>query len=87
MNDLKSPRGSRSEAKREAIVEAAMQQGVSLIIDLFDMKLSKADWKRIVRDCVQVLLHKNKEYGLRHVFLEEAAEFAPQTVGRGDGEV
>lgn len=70
-----------------AIVEAAMQQGVSLIIDLFDMKLSKADWKRIVRDCVQVLLHKNKEFGLRHVFLEEAAEFAPQTVGRGDGEV
>jgi DNA helicase HerA-like ATPase len=62
------------------IVEAAMQNGVSLVIDLFHMGLSKADWRAIVRDCVRLLLHKNKNYGLRHVFLEEAAEFAPQKV-------
>lgn len=66
------------------IVEAAMQNGVSLVIDLYDMKLSKADWRRIVRDCVRLLLHRNGQYGLRHVFLEEAAEFAPQRVLDGD---
>lgn len=72
-------------ASAPAIVEAAMREGVSLVIDLFDIGLSKSDWRRIVRDCVRLLLHKNKEYGLRHVFLEEAAEFVPQQVR--DGEV
>jgi len=72
-------------ASAPMIVEAAMANGVSLVIDLFDMHLSKADWRRIVRDCVRLMLHRNKEHGLRHVFLEEAAEFAPQRVI--DGEV
>jgi len=76
-----------SPASAPSIVEAAMQNGVSLVIDLFDMKLSKADWRRIVRDCVTLLLHRNKQYGLRHIFLEEAAEFAPQKIGSGEGEV
>jgi hypothetical protein len=62
------------------IVRAAMHNGVSLVIDLFDMKLSKADWRRIVTACVRVLLHENQKHGLRHVFLEEAAEFVPQKV-------
>ena len=73
-----------SPASAPMIVEAAMKNGVSLVIDLFDINLSKADWKRIVRDCVRLLLHRNKEYGLRHIFLEEAAEFAPQMVRDGD---
>jgi hypothetical protein len=68
-----------------AIVEAAMQNGVSLVLDLFSMELSKADWRRIVRDSVRLLLHRNAAHGLRHVFIEEAAEFAPQKVY--DGEV
>ncbi len=71
-------------ATAPAIVEAAMREGVSLVIDLFHMDLSKADWRRIVRDSVKLLLHKNKPHGLRHVFLEEAAEFAPQRVIDGD---
>jgi len=62
------------------IVRSAMSSGVSLVIDLFDINLSKADWRRIVLACVNVLLHENKRYGLRHVFLEEAAEFVPQKV-------
>lgn len=62
------------------IVRAAMHNGVSLVIDLFDMKLSKADWRRIVMACVRVLLHENQRHGLRHVFIEEAAEFVPQKV-------
>lgn len=74
-----------SPASAPMIVEAAMQNGVSLVIDLFHMELSKADWRRIVRDCIRLLLHRNKQYGLRHIFLEEAAEFAPQQVR--DGEV
>ncbi len=64
-----------------------MRDGVSLVIDLFDINLSKADWKRIVTACVRVLLHENAEHGLRHVFIEEAAEFAPQRVGPDQGAV
>lgn len=67
-----------------AIVEAAMQNGVSLVIDLFSLELSKADWKRIVRDSVRLMLHRNQAHGMRHVFIEEAAEFAPQRVIDGD---
>ena len=68
-------------------VRAAMRDGVSLVIDLFDINLSKADWKRIVMSCVRVLLHENSKHGLRHVFIEEAAEFAPQRVGPDQGQV
>jgi uncharacterized protein len=68
-------------------VRAAMRDGVSLIIDLFDINLSKADWKRIVTACVRVMMHENSKHGLRHVFIEEAAEFAPQRVGPDQGQV
>jgi len=74
-------------ATAPAIVRAAMAEGVSLVIDLFHIDLSKADWKRIVRDCVKVLLHENKAHGLRHIFLEEAAEFCPQRVTSDVGAV
>lgn len=74
-----------NEASAPKIVEAAMQGGVSLVINLFDEKLSKASWRRIVKDCISVLIHKNHKHGLRHIFLEEAAEFVPQKVL--DGEV
>lgn len=66
-----------------ALVEAAMKNGVSLVLDLFDINLSKADWRRIVMAALRTLLHKNHQYGLRHVFIEEAAEFAPQKVTDG----
>lgn len=66
-----------------AIVRAAMSAGVSLVIDLFSMELSKADWRSIVRECVEILLHENADHGLRHVFIEEAAEFCPQRVTDG----
>lgn len=63
------------------IVRAAIQQNISLVIDLYDPKLSKADWRRIVQDCFRILLFENK--GLRHIFLEEAAEYVPQKVTDG----
>jgi hypothetical protein len=69
------------------IVRAAVANGVSLVIDLFDIKLTKADWKRIVTACVRVLLHENGPHGLRHIFIEEAAEFCPQRVGSDQGQV
>lgn len=74
-------------ASAPEIVRAAMLGGVSLVIDLFTIDLSKADWKRIVTSCVKVLLHENSRHGLRHIFIEEAAEFAPQRVGPDQGQV
>jgi hypothetical protein len=64
------------------IVRAAIKENIPLIIDLYDSKLSKADWRRIVQSCFRILLYENK--GLRHVFLEESAEFAPQKVMDGE---
>lgn len=69
------------------IVRAAMKANVSLVIDLYAMQLSKADWRRIVESCMKVLLYENGEHGLRHVFIEEAAEFCPQRVGPEQGKV
>ena len=62
------------------IVRAAMRANVSLVLDLYDINMSKADWSRIVEACVRVLLYENGEHGLRHIFIEEAAEFAPQQI-------
>lgn len=69
------------------IVEAAMKNNISLVLDLFSIDLSKADWKRIVENSVRLLLHNNRKFGLRHIFIEEAAEFAPQRVGPDQGRV
>lgn len=66
------------------IVRAAMKNGVSLVLDLTDPNLSKANWKQIVKSCVRVLLQENATHGLRHIFIEEAAEFVPQRVIDGD---
>jgi hypothetical protein len=65
-----------------AIMHAAIKENIPLIIDLYDNKLSKADWRRIVKDCFRILLYNN--VGVRHIFLEEAAEFAPQKIMDGD---
>jgi uncharacterized protein len=62
------------------IVRSAMRENVCLVIDLYDIHLSKADWSRIVESSIRVLLYENEGYGLRHIFLEEAAEFAPQII-------
>jgi hypothetical protein len=69
------------------IVRAAMESGISLVIDLYDIEISKSDWKRIVGDAVRVLLYENGAHGLRHIFIEEAAEFAPQRIGPDQGRV
>lgn len=69
------------------IVRAAMQENVSLVIDLYSMHLSKSDWKKIVESCIRLLLYENKPHGLRHIFIEEASEFVPQVVRPDEGKV
>ena len=67
------------------MIRAAMKSGVSVVIDFYDVKLSKSDWRAIVRKSIETILYENEEHsvGLRHVFLEEAAEFVPQRVFDG----
>jgi hypothetical protein len=60
------------------IVRAAIRENISLVIDLYDPHLSKADWRRIVQRCFRTLLYENK--GRRHIFLEESPEYIPQRV-------
>jgi hypothetical protein len=74
-------------ASAQDIVRAAMQENVSLVIDLYSMALSKSDWKKIVESCIRLLLYENKPHGLRHIFIEEASEFVPQVVRPEDGRV
>lgn len=69
------------------IVRAAMRENIPLVIDLYDINLSKADWRSIVEQSIRLLLYENGDYGLRHVFLEEASEFVPQIVGPDQGKV
>lgn len=67
----------------QEIVRAAMRANVSLVIDLYDAKLSKADWRRIVQTSFRTLLYENKKFGPRYIVLEEAAEYCPQKVVDG----
>jgi uncharacterized protein len=67
------------------IVRAAMRENISLVLDLYSMRLSKADWRNIVEQSIRVLLYENK--GLRHLFIEEASEFCPQRVQPDQGRV
>lgn len=69
------------------IVRAAMQGNIPLVLDLYSMQLSKADWKNIVEQSIRLLLYENKPCGLRHIFIEESAEFIPQRVRPDEGRV
>jgi hypothetical protein len=71
----------------QEIVRAAIRANVSLVIDLYDMNLSKADWRKIVGSCIRTLLYENGEHGPRHIFIEEASEFCPQVVSSDQGTV
>ena len=61
------------------IVRAAMKENISLVIDLYSPELiNKSTWIVIVQSVVDLLMYENKAYNLRHIFVEEAAEFIPQ---------
>lgn len=74
-------------ASAEATMRAAMAAGVSIVFDLYDVRLSKKDWRDIVVAVVKVLLFENGAHGLRHVFIEEAPEFVPQKIAPEQGMV
>lgn len=65
------------------IVRSALKERIPLIIDLYDAKLSKADWRRIVQSAIRIIHYEN-DGGPCHVFLEEAAEYVPQKVQDGE---
>lgn len=62
------------------VIEGALIGGVSMVIDLSG-DITKATMRKVVTECVTVMMAKNAKHGLRHVFLEEAAEFVPQNIG------
>lgn len=64
------------------IVRSAIKERIPLVIDLYDPKLSKADWRRIVQQSIRIIHYEAT--GVAHVFLEEAAEFIPQKVMDGE---
>jgi hypothetical protein len=70
------------------IVRAAMKENVNLVIDLYSRELSnKSTWIKVVQETIHLLLYENEPYGIRHIFLEEAAEFIPQRVQPQHGKV
>lgn len=62
------------------VIEGALMGSVSIVLDLSG-SLTKGTIRKVVTDCVNVMMEKNAKYGLRHVFLEEAAQFVPQNIG------
>lgn len=62
------------------IMRAAMQEGVSVVFDVHSRHISKADFRHVVADVVNVLYYENEQYGLRHCFLEEVGDLAPQRI-------
>ena len=58
-----------------AIAQAVVEENISCIIDLTE--LSKAAWRQFVADFCRELYQLNRTP--RHVFIEEATEFVPQT--------
>lgn len=63
-----------------SIMSACIKNGASVIFDLNDRHTgTKASWSRVVLAAVEVLMAENLDSGtVRHIFLEEAAEFIPQ---------
>ena len=62
--------------KAALIARSIVQSGISAVIDI--SQLSKGKSRRIVGDFLYELYRLNKNYGTRHVFVEEADQWAPQ---------
>jgi hypothetical protein len=68
-------------ASAKNIMDAAMKANIPIVFDLSGEETAhKTDWRKIVKDTVNHLYYHNKQYGIRHIFLEEAAEFVPQRI-------
>lgn len=53
----------------ESLIRAAMQNRISIVFDLYEMDISKADWRRICEAVVRTMLYENKRYAGHHVGL------------------
>jgi hypothetical protein len=62
--------------KASLIARSIVQSGISAVIDI--SQLSKNKSRRIVGDFLYELYRLNKNYGTRHVFIEESDQWAPQ---------
>ncbi len=61
------------------IMDACMKESINLVVDFYSAELSiKALWIQIAERMVEHLMYNNKNYSVRHIFLEEAAEMIPQ---------
>lgn len=76
-----------NQAAIPQIIRETMREGVNLVIDLYSMKLTKAAWREIVETAISIMLYENRPHGLRHIFMEEAAEFCPQNIRPDQGKV
>jgi hypothetical protein len=73
-----------TEANCILLMRAAMRENISIVFDLFSLELkTKASQRRVVQMIVDTLLYENLPHGIRHVFIEEAAEYVPQQVYAG----
>lgn len=71
-----------NEPKVRLMVKAILQARMSAVIDTSDF--SKSMSRRIVAIFISELYRLNQDYGVRHVFLEEADEWIPQRQRAGD---
>jgi hypothetical protein len=62
--------------KAGLIARSIVESGISAVIDI--SQLSKTKSRRIVGDFLYELYRINKNYGTRHVFVEESDQWAPQ---------
>jgi DNA helicase HerA-like ATPase len=62
--------------KAALIARSIVESGISAIIDI--SQLSKNKSRRIVGDFLYELYRINKNYGIRHVMVEESDQWAPQ---------
>lgn len=66
------------------VMKAALETRASVVFDLKHKETStKTIWRNIVLAVVELLNEENMSYGLRHVYIEEAAEFIPQKINPG----
>jgi hypothetical protein len=64
--------------KIKEITRFMLRKHLSVVFDISDVDREK--WGEIVASSVKVIFTENELYGIRHLFFDEAAEFAPQSM-------
>jgi hypothetical protein len=64
--------------KIKEITRFMLRKHMSVVFDISDVDRDK--WGEIVASSVKVIFTENEPYGIRHLFFDEAAEFAPQSM-------